>query len=61
MLTFEQLIPKSYDFLRGYYDCMYSGKHMSNQDEEYDQGYNTRYQEEQIAGCVINPIITIED
>jgi len=39
------------EFKKGYYDCKYGVKHTSKHGAEYENGYNTRYQEEQILGA----------
>ena len=51
MMTLDELLKESYEFVRGYYDCKYAVKHKASLGFEYEQGYNTRYQEEQIEGA----------
>ena len=51
MMTLEELVKESYEFVRGYFDCFYAAKHTEKENADYDRGYNTRYQEEQIAGA----------
>ncbi len=37
------------DFLRGQSDCRNGNPHLSGQSHDYDRGYSTQYQIEQIA------------
>jgi len=39
------------EFMRGYNDCKEGLKHAASNGDEYDRGYNHRYQLEQIAGA----------
>ena len=39
------------NFHLGYNDCKQGLKHYKGHSIDYDRGYNTRYQEEQIAGA----------
>ena len=39
------------NFHLGYNDCKQGLKHYEGHSIDYDRGYNTRYQEEQIAGA----------
>jgi len=50
-MTFDEIVKKPYEFARGYFDCVYGVKHTEKDNAEYDRGYNTRHQEEQIAGA----------
>ena len=38
------------EFLRGQRDCKNGEDHKSNQSENYDRGYSTQYELEQIMG-----------